>query len=542
MKQSKMIPLILGLTLTLTGCEFSFGPFNPNSDNSSSEIDSSNSGINQNSETLPKKEMGALPTLEPAASVHEGAGYHKVNNFTFTAADYHKATEEYFLPSIGTQKVLVIPVEFKNAKAEKINENLTRNQVHDKIHNAFFGSSEDTEWESLRSYYYKSSGGSLIIEGEVAPFYQTGISTSSFENLSHVRDPENAEYYDPTWTILENAIEDIKAKGTIDLREFDQNNDGFIDAVFMVYMANYSTSEDSSLWAYQYFDYDSYYMEDDDVNSPAPFNYAWASIYFMFEGYGDYKIDAHTYIHESGHILGLDDYYTYTEDDWGALGGVDMMDYNIGDHNGYSKMALDWKLPYYVDGTESVTEMTLVPGDLVVINDSWNKTAFDEYLLLEFYTPTGLNDKDLNGYPGNGLSTFTEAGLKLYHVDSRLGKYDNQTDELVSYTKTLEVGNNYYPYIAMSNSSDPEKEDDYKLIHLIEPNGGNSLITDPGSLADDSFLFYAGDKFIPSQYDKKNSGFVRNNGIRFNDGTRINYEISVTSVNPSEAKVTITKI
>ena len=42
MKQSKMIPLLLGLTLTLTGCEFSFGPFNPNSDNSSSEIDASN--------------------------------------------------------------------------------------------------------------------------------------------------------------------------------------------------------------------------------------------------------------------------------------------------------------------------------------------------------------------------------------------------------------------------------------------------------------------------------------------------------------------
>ena len=41
-----------------------------------------------------------------------------------------------------------------------------------------------------------------------------------------------------------------------------------------------------------------------------PYVYCFASMDFMFEGYGKTGLDAHTYIHETGHAMGLNDYYS----------------------------------------------------------------------------------------------------------------------------------------------------------------------------------------------------------------------------------------
>ena len=55
-------------------------------------------------------------------------------------------------------------------------------------------------------------------------------------------------------------------------------------------------------------------------------------------GYG--KVDAHTYIHEMGHMLGLPDYYDYSFKS-SPTGMYDMQDNNVGDHNPFSKMHLE---------------------------------------------------------------------------------------------------------------------------------------------------------------------------------------------------------
>ena len=54
-----------------------------------------------------------------------------------------------------------------------------------------------------------------------------------------------------------------------------------------------------------------------------------------------------------------------------------------------------------------------------------NHSPFDEYLLIEFYTPTGLNEKDsLAKYAGVYPQMFQTNGIKIYHIDSRLGYYE----------------------------------------------------------------------------------------------------------------------
>jgi hypothetical protein len=186
--------------------------------------------------------------------------------------------------------------------------------------------------------------------------------------------------------------------------------------------------------------------------------YAWASYDFMYEGYGSSEVDGHTYIHETGHVLGLDDYYSYTEGDWGAAGGLDMMDYNVLDHNAYSKFFLGWSDPFVVDGTKAATTINLSPfessGQFILINDEWNGSAFDEYLAIEFYTPTGLNYQDsrVGGYPGNNVRGFTVPGIKIYHVDARLGLFSSTSGAFLSYTDSAVGSASSYPFIAHSNS------------------------------------------------------------------------------------------
>lgn len=86
--------------------------------------------------------------------------------------------------------------------------------------------------------------------------------------------------------------------------------------------------------------------------------FSWGSYFFMTEGnyqslLTGFLPDAHTYIHETGHILGLEDYYSYAnskENPEYPVGGLDMMDYNIGDHMAFSKYLLNWISPKEIIG------------------------------------------------------------------------------------------------------------------------------------------------------------------------------------------------
>jgi hypothetical protein len=123
-------------------------------------------------------------------------------------------------------------------------------------------------------------------------------------------------------------------------------------------------------------------------------------MYEDIEGSGsDYEmeglyINAVTYIHETGHLLGLDDYYDYNEGEGSdkGLGGADMMDYNIGDHNVYSKLMLGWVTPTVVTSTQEITiSSSTESGQFIMILLDYDGTYFSEYLLIDLYTNEGVN-------------------------------------------------------------------------------------------------------------------------------------------------------
>ncbi len=467
-----------------------------------------------------------------SSSESTGTGYYKPEAFTTNLLDMKSEIGYVNLPSTGNQKMLVIPVNFTDYGCSNLPRGCSTTLSD--IEDTFFGEPSDTGWQSVASYYSASSYGNLTLTGTVTPWFTVDKTRNQLDALTG--------YNDATYYVLRKAVEWYKTYSGSQLTQFDQNNDGYLDAVWLVYATDYDTTGDSIYWAYTYWDYEV----TGNLNSPVANVYAWASYNFMWEGGytsgSTPKVDAHTYIHETGHVLGLDDYYSYTEGDWGAAGAVDMMDYNVVDHNAYSKMALGWTKPYVTDGSASSFEITLnsfaSTGDCLILKNNWNGSPLDEYLLIEFYTPTGLNELDSQegGYPGNNLQGFSIPGIKIYHIDSRMGKFDASYN-FVSFTDTIINNMSYYTDLATSNSSEySSANEDFKLIHLIDADKTVDYKSTSWYANDDS-LFFAGKTFSPSAY----ANFFYNPG-RFNDGSAIGYSMYVSSINETSATLTINKI
>lgn len=360
----------------------------------------------------------------------EGHGYKTVSNFDNSC--FQKAYPNMGalgggkLPASGSPKIIVIPVYFSGFSTFSADE--IKN-----INSAFFGEASETGWQSLSSYYKKSSYGKLNLGGKVISPYQYNKTTSAMTD-SDIPD------------LISKAIVQAESAGEISRADYDSDKDGWIDGVEILYKTDKSyedtKAEKGSLW----WNFTSCTGAKASVTTPTPYRYFWSRYDYLGTKYYTPDIDCHTMIHENGHMMGLNDYYSYDYNE-GPAGGSDMMDMNVGDHNAYSKMQYNWVSPKHIDGSAKDFTLTLNSftdtGDCVVITPTtspWNETPYDEYLVLQYYTPTGVNKKDSTGYPEwtkNGSSMghggcYEKPGLQVFHVDSRnycqFGTYSTNAD------------------------------------------------------------------------------------------------------------------
>lgn len=456
-------------------------------------------------------------TVLPAGTTD---GYYKVQEY----ANYNLKTladgNGMNTPNLfGNTKLLVVPVQLKNERS-------WTSTMLDRVEKGFFGESSETSWESVSSYYRKSSYGQLNMTGELADVVNINLTASSL----------SSQYagYDGVGHVAYVAKQFYANSSAELLKEYDQDGDGFIDAIYFIYSNNFD-GDDYWAWVYWLDGYDSSFKA--NKNKPNVNTHMWASYQFFEEGYGSSGIDAHTFIHETGHILGLDDYYDY-DNDGAPMGAIDMMDNNIIDHNAYSKASLEWVKPYYVDGTKNETTITInsftETGDFILVNDNWNGHALDEYLTIELYTPTGLNKKDSDAaYPGNNLRGYTVPGVRIIHVDSRAADL-NSSDNFKNYTDKPTAGNSVIA-AANSRSRTYATNSKFKLVHMMQATGKNTLSNNPNASATNNDLYKKGDVF------EANSTFFVN-GKNFNDGTPVGYRIEITALSASQATIKLTKI
>ena len=313
--------------------------------------------------------------------------------------------------------VLVIPVEFSDVTFDDAyNSSDGETKIKDELEIAFNGTSEETNyWESVSSYFEKSSFGNLYLNFDIGEVVTLSYATSDLleDNVGIA-------------SVINSAFNTYKRENEdIDYTRYDYDKDGIIDSVWLIYSApDYITDpsyegQDGDFWAFV----TSFTNPVSNLSSPGIGTFGWASYDFMYQK-EDGQIDAHTYIHETGHLMGLNDYYDYTYMSE-PLGMYDMQDCNVGDHNVWTKAALGWINPIIIDTSKNIpAKVHLNPredGGAIFITNGYSKTAFDEFLVLELYTPNGLNELDSTYEYSDGYGLMPkESGVKMYHVDARL--------------------------------------------------------------------------------------------------------------------------
>ena len=476
------------------------------------------------------------------------------------------------LPSQGTVNILVVPVcftDFESSANLNLNfgdgETLSRMSGFDDdegwrlgstsfrvdwlddIEKAFFGDPDDTGYESVSSFYEKSSYGKLHISGVVSPVFYT---LKTYDQIINQIRSEGSK------AVTDEIAEDIyrvffQEDKIYDVDDFDSDDDGVVDGIWMVYdLPDYSSDPsrqmDSDLmWAYT-----AWAGEDEMPGDLGISGYCWASKWFITNGLyaekpyvsssGHLLPDSHTYIHETGHLLGLNDYYdTSSEYMRCPAAGLTMMDHNVFDLDPYSKYLFGWVNPkqYWADDLEDPETITLRPfessGDCVVLNLPGNSGwVGEEYVILAYWTPTGLNEIDAtNPYMVRAYTDeytgLTKPGIMAYHVDSRFLKLVSRgglwteggvATEREVMNATPDSYSTAYQ-LAYSNDTGTETSDDDVQIEMIDATNLYEHMSIPvfsdtviNPTANDYYLFHQGDVYDSSYLGSRRYFFASFHG------------------------------
>ena len=491
---------------------------------SDSSLDTTTNTTSEDYTTNNTTQSSTTTTDSNTTSNIEQLGYYKAETLRYNVKDAQDSMGYYSLNTTGRQKLLVVPVQLRGATQ------WTSNMLS-RLESAFFGTPDETNyWESVSSYYSKSSYEKLTLEGEVIDPIQLNYSVSQLSSYNRFSDIIS-DYIVPAFD--QQVNNQIK-------QEYDQDKDSYIDATIFVYSNPY---DGDAYWAWVW------YLQDQNasISNPSVGNYMWASYEFMNDS-GTNRIDAHTYIHETGHLLGSDDFYS--NEDYDPVGDLEMQSYNVGDMGAFSKFQFGWSTPYVIDGSRDVVELTIgtssLYSDAILINNNWNGSSLDEYLLIEYYTPIQNNQLDSeNSY--NGSRMYTKSGLRIYHVDARMAKLRKTYSgySFVSYSD--EINNDGYVYFPAASNlgadwtyfNDKSLFNSYKLVSLMQSDvvrgvSGARHFKNNGT-ASNSTLFDINETFTAND-----TSFT--NGTNFNDGSLIGYSVTLISKNDTYATVRIEKI
>ena len=421
-------------------------------------------------------------------------------------------------PSKGNVNILVVPVEFSDLSEF---DNETLNMIDDT-----FNSTNPTYFESVKSYYQTSSYNKLNFNFTLCDPYTSIISTTNFKRLE-------TNGINGTTRILNDMYNKLTINGeSVNYSNYDSDLDGYVDGIWLIYN-NANSNEvfnQSNYWAYT-----SYLDVSPDLTNPVFNTFANCSKFFLYEGNSS-GYDAHTLIHETGHMLGLEDYYSY-DNYYSASGGLMMMDLNIGDHDSFSKFSLGWIDPIVINKECEVTlkPLTTEGKAIIIPSESYYGNAFGEYLIIEFYSPNKLNSLD-SSVIYNQARLYSDLGIIVYHVDARLGLVQSPFNySYIDNSETYDYSNiSNYSYISLLSSNTPNYRynNSYNLIEIVTKNNINMFDT---GFSNNTSLFKLKDSFNSDNY----TNFFNNS--KFNDGSEIEFNFEVSDLNNESVTLKFTK-
>ena len=397
-----------------------------------------------------------------------------VKEMSVAARQIRKAAQQAQIsgsyPLTGSPKSLVILVNFTDLKFQYKLED------YQKMLNES-GYSENSGVGSARDYFIACSDsvfspifdcyGPVTVSKDYA-YYGQNVGSSSSAHASQM--------------IVEacNLVADLG----VDLTQYDTDNDGRLDNVF-VYYAGHNEAEGgpaNSIWPHR-----SVVQSGDRVQGKLIYDYACTSE--MRGSSGKAMCGIGTFCHEFGHVLGLPDYYNTEDSHAYTVGTWDIM--CSGSYNGSGKtppsysagerFQLGWLQPVQLKAAGFYTLEPLETTNTAYLlaktdhNLSWENANPNEYWLLE-------NRQNL-GWDRHG-SSLPGTGMVIFHITYNSGRWGANTP----------------------NNSDP-------LLYKIEEAGGvkgYSSQSDPypGSLKVTEFtpMLHSGEIVDQPLYDISQNG------------------------------------
>lgn len=294
------------------------------------------------------------------------------------------------MATTGDANILLIRVDFPDYR-------FSGNDTEDALRQIAFGPAGGGQpgypYESLSAYYERSSYGQLHISGQVASYTAANNRDTYSRNMAG---------------LFKEAMTALDAQG-MDFSQFDGNGDGLMDGVY-IHFAGPDTGWGSPWWSQK-----AHY-------EGAPFVLDGVALSDYVTLHDNSANGARTLIHETGHMLGLADYYSYTAQTYeNGIRTFDMMCDNTGDHNGFSKWLLGWINPEDItrvsaaDGSAALTLSAISgnAGSKIAVVSPTDSGMFSEYFLIQYDVP-GLNNEGIY-YPNT-----PDSGFRVFHINATL--------------------------------------------------------------------------------------------------------------------------
>lgn len=363
------------------------------------------------------------------------------------------------MPSTGTRNLLCLLIDFSDFP------HLVSEQD---IDTALFGEGQPEDlYRGLHKFYSDSSNGLLNITGDVYGWYRAPHPRSYYCNDVNPIDNETA--YMIRKELIEFALDEAFIDGA-NFTDYDIDGDGEIEE-FIVIWSGWQGNWVSFWWAIHPSPWGTWRAESAGFFFAA---YSWLDEVewsYLDPPPANPMFESWSVIHETGHSLGLPDYYDYDGSIGpdGGVGYLDVMDY-YGDHNAFSKYILGWIIPQIIT-TDNLYKYnlgrTVDTSDAVVLKPSYSSNPYSEYFVIEHRRAAGYDE----------FPTYYGDGLMIWHANA------SQTAGVFDY-------DNAYT--------------DLKLLRLVQADGLEEIESSDYSSGDPGDFWTAGMMFgpdtIPNSY------------------------------------------
>lgn len=336
-------------------------------------------------------------------------------------------------PSMGVQKSIVVLVEFTDKTFTIPSPNDYFNRM---LNQQNF--SDDRATGSARDYFYENSSGLFEPQFDVyGPVLLPNPYAYYGQNDRYDNDMHPEEMAIHACEILDPIV---------DFSQYDRNNDGKIDNVYVFY-AGYGEADGGSA--------DTVWPHSWDISAAKKEKYIYDGVQLdhyacsnELQSYPRNNPDGiGSFCHEFSHVLGLPDLYAtsyttaYTPGDWSIL---DSGSYNNNsrtppNYSAFERYALDWMTPSTLkDGETSLAPIGTFNEAFIINTDKEN-----EFFLLENRQKEGFDQY----IPGHGML--------VWHIDYNARVWQNNTvnnSASHQYVDLLEADNKQTPGTAAGDA------------------------------------------------------------------------------------------